>query len=113
MYSGDRSYFFIPRHLERTTYVPKYETFMKKCYAGEEIIIIIFRTAHTLASILCRAARIDRTTFYHRTTFFFQKLFLGVHSGLIRLLGAGGGGGGGGGDTETLHKIEAGRIFGG
>ena len=42
--------------------------------------------------------------------FFFQKLFLGVHSGLIRLLGAGGGGGG---DTETLHKIEAGRIFGG
>ena len=74
MYSGDRCYFFIPRHLERTTYVPKYETFMKKCYAGEEISAAGLRPAHTLAAILCRAGRLDRTGFYHRTPFFLYGI---------------------------------------
>ena len=66
--------FFIPRHLERTTYVPKYETFMKKCYAGEEISAAEHRPSHTLASILCWAARIDGTTFCHGTTFYLYGI---------------------------------------
>ena len=60
--------------MKRTTYVPKYETFMKKCYAGEEISAAEHRPSHTLASILCWAARIDGTTFCHGTTFYLYGI---------------------------------------
>ena len=38
--------FFIPCHLEHTTYVPQCEAFMEKCYAGEEISTARHRPAH-------------------------------------------------------------------
>ena len=38
--------FFIPCHLEHTTYVPQCETFMEKFYAGEDISTARHRPAH-------------------------------------------------------------------
>ena len=54
MNSGDRCYFLYLATWSIPMYVPQCETFMEKCYVGEEISAAGDRPALTAATIFCR-----------------------------------------------------------